>query len=221
MITKKTYIEAQARIAQRSAEPLQRIHLNTQVQIWEQLTPEQRTLLNAEHFILPAQPVKSDLAKEWNEAFYEWRQAWSTVGQSHQWDINEHVELKADYKTPVSVASARVDLAVIVGEIETAIANAQRLTRELEQLEQAGARAEFDDFETQNRTYFWSVRDYVEGLKRKSVLDQETVLEYEAQQAKKAMDKAHQEALEENWTRIWNARQGLSMLDDIAKLATA
>lgn len=213
MITKKDMQLATARIAQRNAETLnpQSIILTNGQSLHEQLSSAQRDLLSPVHFTLPEPPVRSALAEAWETTLSDYRTAWDLWSTVRNANLDDCARLDAygwQIETPAkSVASAKALLKVQVGKIETAIINAQKLTQELEQLEQAGARAEAEDYARQQQNYFWNLKAHVDSLEHMASRDLKTVADYEAQQATKAMNKLHEEALAEHWERIWQARQ--------------
>lgn len=202
-VTKKLYLETIARIEARNAEPINPVTLDLNFDPYNQPV-EWRNLLNPANIILPEQPVMSDLAKAWQETYDQWRTAWNNniwreVQRVDYWKLTS---LENDHQ-PVSVTKAGVALNKVGKGIEDAIDSANRLTHELAQLEQAGARAEFEDFQSKSQRYHWHFKSRVEGLQATVERDQQTVEQYEWQLKSKALnlDALHQEAIHEDWNR--------------------
>jgi len=210
-VTKKTYLETIARIEARNAEPINPIQLTLDGYTSEQLTPEQYKLLNPANFILPAQPIKSELAEAWETTLVAWRSAWDgsiwrTVQDAHFGDIAnldavEHAWRPADNHPAQSVGSARIKLQQEMHKLQEVIDKATALTNDLQGLEMSGARADFEDWQTKSRLYHWHIKQFVEGLEHQAKRDQEVIDQYEWQQKSKAWNDLHEEAFREDWSR--------------------
>jgi hypothetical protein len=210
-VTKKLYIETIARIEARNAEPINPIQLTLDGYTSEQLTIEQRQLLNPANFILPAQPIKSELAEAWETTYTQWRGAWNgsiwrTVQDAHFGDIAnldavEHAWRPEDNHPAQSVGSARIRIQQEMHKVQEAIDKATALTTDLQGLEMSGARADFEDWQTKARLYHWHIKQFVEGLEHQVESDQRVVERYEWQQKSKAWNDLHEMALHEDWKR--------------------
>jgi hypothetical protein len=212
-ITKKLFQETTARIVARNAEPINPIQLTLDGHITDQLTSQQRQLLNPANFILPEAPVKSELAEAWETTLVAWRSAWDgsiwrTVQDAQFSDIVNldaisHSWRDSDNRPAKSVGTARIELQQEMHKLQEAIDKANALTIDLQQLEMAGARAEFEDWQTKARLYHWHIKSHVEGLEGQAKRDEQLVTNYLAQQATKAMNRLHMEAFNENWERTY------------------
>ena len=215
-VTKKTYLETIARIEARNAEPINPIQLTLDGYTSEQLTPEQYKLLNPANFILPAQPIKSELAEAWETAHTQWRGAWNdTIWRTVQnADFGDIVNLEPSAgwrgqpdRPAKSVGTARIALQQEMHKLQEAIDKATALTNDLQGLEMSGARAEFEDWQTKARLYHWHIKSFVEAMERQVERDQEVVAQYEWQQKSKAWNDLHEEAFREDWSRRFYPEQ--------------
>ena len=205
-ITKKTYLETTARIEARNAEPINPIQLVIDKDLYEQL-PQDHSVLNPANFILPAQPIKSDLAEAWETTYRQWSNAWSTgISDAVYYaefrkvvDIEEQWRFNRDPLPAKSVNTARIELQQKMHLLQEAIDKATALTTDLQQLEMAGARAEFDDWQTKTSRYHFNLKSHIERLGSLARHDQELVELYAVQQ----MNKLHQQALAEDWLRTY------------------
>jgi len=208
-VTKKLYLETIARIEARNAEPINPIQLTIDKEWGEQLTTDQMTLLNPANFILPAKPIKSDLAEAWETTYHQWSNAWSSgISDAVYYaefrkvvDIEEKWRFNSDNIPAKSIGYARIELQKGLHQLQEAIDKATALTTELQQLEMAGARADHDDWTVKIARYNWDMESRIQRLESQARTDQQTVEQYEWEQKSKAWNDLHVEALNEDWRR--------------------
>jgi hypothetical protein len=209
-ITKKLYLETADRIMARNAEPLhtEPITFDINKDIYDQ--PAWSHLLNPASIILPAQPVMSDLAEQWETAYLQWSNAWSgSISDAvYHAEFRKVVDIDAEAgwgnrpdRPAKSINTARMEIQQKMHKLQEAIDKANTLTTELQQLEMAGARAEFEDFKTKSQRYHWSLKSKVESLESQAKRDQEVIDQYDWEQKSKGWNELHEMALHEDWKR--------------------